>query len=175
MSAPNAREIAFRVVNFAISLPWVHSRGDPHSPAELASVVLLHGWTCDGADRSWLASDPAVEFPDLVSAQVLVDPCYGKLDERAARATMGMDRDLLTTALAVFSGFYLADSPVWQRFWHERRLRAMPSSFLTTNILRDVGPPTLGRRSVAGPHLGQRRCPMLAVYAGVRQACVRHG
>jgi hypothetical protein len=49
--------------------------------------VLLHGWTCDGADRSWLASDLAVEFPDLASAQVLVDPGYGKLDERAARAT----------------------------------------------------------------------------------------
>ena len=80
-------------MNFAISLPWVHSRGDPALPAELASVVLLHGWTCDGADWSWLASDPAVEFPHLVSAQVLVDPGYGKLDERAARATVGMDRD----------------------------------------------------------------------------------
>lgn len=191
------------------------------------SVVLLHGWSCDGADWSWLASDLAVdhqvvivdlrghgrstnavdpygaevlahdvaevlqhlaidhavvvghsmggivgsalavEFSQRVSALIMVDPRYGALDERAAQTHANMEHDPLGTALAVFARGYVADSPAWQRFWHERRLHAMPPSAIATTFTAMWGPNTLGRRSAAEPYLVQRQCPILAVYAGV--------
>ncbi len=190
------------------------------------TVLMLHGWTCDGADWSWLAADLAidhrvvivdlrghgrstqmvdpfgarvlaedtarvlrhlaidravvvghsmgaivasaftVEFPNMVSALVLIDPTYGLPDHRAASLASAMRQDALEAAQEIFSRFYVAESPLWQRFWHDRRLRAMPLPALEKTFLAMWGPDTLGRRSVAETYLGRRDCPMLAVYAG---------
>ena len=191
------------------------------------SLLMLHGWTCDGADWSWLASDlavdhrvvvpdlrghgrstrtvdrygalrlvddmvellrhlaieravvvghsmgatvasvMAVEYPDMVSALVLIDPKYGLPDERAELLTAAMKVDPLEAALGIFDRFYVAESPLWQRFWHERRLRGMSASELATTFLAMWGPDTLGRRSVAEAYLGRRACPILAIYSGL--------
>jgi pimeloyl-ACP methyl ester carboxylesterase len=191
------------------------------------TVLLLHGWTCDGADWSWLAADLAVdhrvvivdlrghgrstqtvdpygaqvlaedvarvlrhlaidravvvghsmgaivastlavEFPNMVSALVLIDPTYGLPDERAAALASAMRQDPLEAAQGIFSRFYVAESPLWQRFWHERRLQGMPLSVIAETFLAMWGPDSLGRRSVAETYLGQRECPTLAVYASL--------
>ena len=172
-----------------------HGQGPP--------VLMLHGWTCDGADWSWLASDLAVdhrvvvvdlrghgrstrtvdpygaqvlandmvrvlqhlsiervvvvghsmgttvasalavEYPDTVSALVLIDPKYGIPDERAEPLTSAMMQDPLETARDIFSRFYVAESPLWQRFWHERRLQGMPPSDLARTFLAMWGPDSL--------------------------------
>ena len=196
-----------------------HGQGPP--------VLMLHGWTCDGADWSWLASDLAVdhrvvvvdlrghgrstrtvdpygaqvlandmvrvlqhlsiervvvvghsmgttvasalavEYPDTVSALVLIDPKYGIPDERAEPLTSAMMQDPLETARDIFSRFYVAESPLWQRFWHERRLQGMPPSDLARTFLAMWGPDSLGRRSVAQSYLERRKCPVLVVYSGL--------
>ena len=191
------------------------------------TVLLLHGWTCDGADWSWLAADLAidhrvvivdmrghgrstqtvdpygaqvlaediarvlrnlaidravvvghsmgaivastlaVEFPNMVSALVLIEPTYGIPDERAEPLTAAMKQDPLEAARDIFSRFYVAESPLWQRFWHERRLQGMSPSDLARTFLAMWGPDSLGRRSVAQSYLERRKCPMLAVYSGL--------
>ncbi|PRC54144.1 alpha/beta hydrolase, partial [Mycobacterium sp. ITM-2017-0098] len=61
--------------------------------------------------------------------------------------------------------FNTANSPDWQRFWHERRLQGMPASVLARTFSAMYGPGTPGRRAVAFDYLTRRRCPVLAVYA----------
>ena len=189
-------------------------------------MLLLHGWTCDGADWSWLAADLAidhrvvildmrghgrstqtvdpygaqvlaediarvlrnlaidravvvghsmgaivastlaVEFPNMVSALVLIEPTYGIPDERAEPLTAAMKQDPLEAARDIFSRFYVAESPLWQRFWHDRRLQGMSPSDLARTFLAMWGPDSLGRRSVAQSYLERRKCPMLAVCSG---------
>jgi pimeloyl-ACP methyl ester carboxylesterase len=168
------------------------------------SVLMLHGWTCDGADWSWLAGDlavdhrvvvpdlrghgrstrtvdgygartlvddmvrllghlaiehavvvghsmgaivasvMAVEHPDMVSALVLVDPKYGLPDARAESLTAAMKLDPLKTARGIFDGFYAAESPLWQRVWHDRRLHGMPDSVTAAVFFAMFGSDTLG-------------------------------
>jgi pimeloyl-ACP methyl ester carboxylesterase len=191
------------------------------------SLLMLHGWTCDGADWSWLAGDlafdhrvvvpdlrghgrstrtvggygariladdmvellghlgiehavvvghsmgaivasvMAVEHPDMVSALVLVDPKYGLPDARAESLSAAMKLDPLKTARGIFEGFYTAESPLWQRVWHDRRLHGMPDSVTAAVFFAMFGSGTLGRRSVAAAYLVRRKCPILAIYSGL--------
>ena len=52
-----------------------------------------------------VASALAVEYPDTVSALVLIDPKYGIPDERAEPLTSEMMQDPLETARDIFSRF----------------------------------------------------------------------
>ena len=54
-----------------------------------------------------VASALAVEYPDTVSALVLIDPKYGIPDERAEPLTSAMMQDPLETARDIFSRFYV--------------------------------------------------------------------
>lgn len=196
----------------------VHGDGPP--------VLLVHGWTCDGSDWSWLAADlavdhrvvivdlrghgrstptvdrfgaevvaddmiavldaigidravvvghslggtvgsvMAVEHPDRVSALVLVDPKYGLRDTQVERSCAAMAEDPVRTSQKIFATFFTAETPSWQRFWHERSVAARSPEWVAWTYQAMFGPGTLGRRSVAQSYLAGRRCPTLAVYAG---------
>lgn len=113
----------------------------------------------------YAASAFSVEFSDRVSALVLIDPGYGKLDAAVDAASARMRGDPLAAAVAIYDGFSTATSPVWQRFWHDRRLAGMPPATLAKTFAAMWAPGTAGRRSSATDYLARRRCPMLVVYA----------
>lgn len=113
----------------------------------------------------YVATVLAIEFPAKVSALVLVDPGYGKLDATVEAMQAGIDRDPLAGALAIYGGFTTTNSPDWQRFWHERRLEGMAPTVLAQTFAAMYGPGTPGRRAVASGYLARRTCPVLAVYA----------
>jgi pimeloyl-ACP methyl ester carboxylesterase len=195
------------------------------------TVLLLHGWSCDGSDWSWLvddlsedhrvivldqrghgASSPtsgpfgarvladdaamvlrslgieravvighsmgtivasalAVEHPDLVSALVLADPVYGQPDDVLEPLVAALRVQPVDVALQLFASFYVANSPGWQRVWHERRLHRTP-----VNVIRDAfcalysGPDGIGLASIGERYLRRRACPVLAVYSGTSTA-----
>lgn len=195
------------------------------------AVLMLHGWTCDGSDWIWLATDLAadhrvivvdqrghgrstpttgpygakvladdaakllrhlsiesaivvghsmgalvasalaVEYPEMVTALVLADPVYGLSDDLVAALTTALRQQPLEAALGAFAQFYVDISPPWQRFWHERRLRGMPTTILAEAFCACFeGVDGIGQRAVGETYLGRRKCPILAVYSGATAA-----
>lgn len=144
-------------------------RYGPRVLAEDLAAVLEH--VC--VDRAvvvghsmggYVATVLGIEFPERVSALVLIDPGYGKVDATAEAMQAGLDRDPLAGALAIYGGFNTVNTPDWQRFWHERRLAGMPAATVARTFSAMYGPDTPGRRAVAVDYLARRRCPVLAVY-----------
>jgi pimeloyl-ACP methyl ester carboxylesterase len=129
----------------------------------------------------YVASVLSIEFAEKVSALVLIDPGYGKLDASVDAMQARMDSDPLAGALHIYSDFDSVNSPAWQRLWHERRLLGMPPSTLAKTFSAMWAPGTPGRRSSAVDYLARRSCPVLAVYAEARaETCawertLRHG
>ena len=120
-----------------------------------------------------VASALAVEHPGMVSALVLVDPGYGYTDETAVPLTTLLRNDPEGAARVMFAGMYVDTSPPWQRFWHERRLGTM-----STELIADAfcacfeGPDGVGHRSLSGPYLARRRCPVLSLHSPKSAAIV---
>lgn len=113
-----------------------------------------------------VASALAVERPDLVSALVLVDPVYGQTEDRIGSALEFIRQAPLETAAAVFSQFYVDESPPWLSFWHRRRMLGTPPGVVAEALCALYeGPDALGLRVVGERYLSRRACPMLAVYA----------
>lgn len=197
------------------------------------TVLMLHGWACDGDDWVWLASDfaadhrvilvdqrghgrstptagpysakvladdaakllrhlaidsavvvghsmgglvasaLAVEYPEMVTALVLVDPAYGYTDETVAPIVAGLRGDPVEAARVLFARMYIGTSPSWQRLWHERRLGSTRIDLIVEAFCAGFeGPDGVGHRSLAGPYLSGRRCPVLSVHSGASAALI---
>jgi pimeloyl-ACP methyl ester carboxylesterase len=133
----------------------------------LRALSIEHAVVIGHSMGTIVASALAVEHPELVSALVLVDPVYGQTDNVVGLVTAAIRQQPLDVALGVFSQFYVDTSPPWQRFWHERRLRGMPTAVVAEALCALYeGSDGIGLRSVGETYLGRRKCPMLAVYSG---------
>jgi pimeloyl-ACP methyl ester carboxylesterase len=114
-----------------------------------------------------VASTLAVEWPNLVTALVLVDPAYGYTDEALVSMGAAILPQPIEGMVGVFSQLYVDTSPPWQRFWHERRLRGMSTTVLTEVFCGCYrGEKGIGQRSIGEGYLGRRQCPILGVYSG---------
>jgi pimeloyl-ACP methyl ester carboxylesterase len=136
--------------------------------AVLDHLVIPRAVVVGHSMGGYVASVLSIEFPEKVSALVVIDPGYGKIDANVDAMQARMERDPLAGALALYSDFTSIDSDDWQRLWHERRLAGMPPSTLATTFSAMWAPGTPGRRSSAVDYLARRSCPVLAVYAEAR-------
>jgi len=135
--------------------------------ALLERLSIDHAVVVGHSMGTLVASALAVERPDLVTALILVDPVYGQTGERIAPALEAIRSHPTDTAAAIFSRFYVDDSPPWLAFWHRRRLLGTPPNVVAEALCALYeGPNAVGLRTVGETYLARRKCPMLVVYGG---------
>ena len=93
----------------------------PYGPKVLAddAVKLLRHLSIDRAVvvghsmGGLVASVLAVEYPDMVTALVLVDPGYGYTDDTVAPMIAALRQQPVEAALGIFARMYVDTSPPW--------------------------------------------------------------
>jgi pimeloyl-ACP methyl ester carboxylesterase len=135
------------------------------APGQQASVV---GHSMGGV----IACALAASHPGLVSALVLVDPAFPLSDENLSALTGGMRHaDPHRVAGGVFASFYDAETPLFLRAWHERRVAGTPAHVVAGCILGLYeAADAIGRRANAGALLSRRRVPSLVLVATAQGA-----
>jgi pimeloyl-ACP methyl ester carboxylesterase len=120
-----------------------------------------------------IASALAVEYPELVSALVLVDPGYGYTDETTVPIIAALRQRPAEAARDVFARMYVDTSPPWQRLWHERRLGTIQIALIAELFCACYeGDDGVGHRTLSGPYLSRRQCPVLSVHSGTSAALI---
>jgi pimeloyl-ACP methyl ester carboxylesterase len=112
-----------------------------------------------------IVSALAVEHPEQVLAVVSVDPGYLISDDSALAVQSIRDAlkaDPVSTSQALLSRSYSPASPPHLNAWHMRRIAGVPGEVLF-QTLSNLGP--VAGRSISGPYLRRRACPVLAIYA----------
>ena len=133
--------------------------------------VVAVGHSLGGA----IASVLAVEYPDTVRAVVVIDPAYGVEGQRTtfiADALSGLrGPDFNKTLETVFGVLDAAETPPALRTWHSQRALGTDRAVVVDTLagIYEVRE-QFGQRAESEQYLGQRRCPVLAIYADPARA-----
>ncbi len=118
-----------------------------------------------------VASALAVEYPELVTALVLVDPGYGYTDETSRRSLRHCVSILKMRLAHCSPGCTSTRHRPGNAFgikggWERTRVDLIAEAFCAGF----EGPNGVGHRSLAGPYLSGRQCPVLSVHSGASAA-----